>query len=443
MRRVPFVIAALALAASITPARAVPPVLAGALASDNVDFLLNLPDVPAIGARIVTVTDGLFPGTYLYVTTSQGLRIYDVTLGIPVPAGALQLPHVENENVDTNGKILLISADHAFGQPNMLYVIDVSNPHAPLLTGVLPFGRSGHTVTCIQDCTYAFVSSPGFTVVDLRNPTSPKELARLSTPRGGVHNFWVDAAGIAWASASDGLVAYDVRPEVYDPSTGKAPPLVADQGGGPPPGFHDDFIIHNSLRPNAMLPTPQQLADSKIDPGEIVYVTEENWIAVSNGLCDDDGQFQTGWLHTVAGKPVIERIGAFKIGQGQLTQGKKPLGAVACSSHWFDWHDNVIADAWYEQGLRFLDVSDPRNIRQIGYFMPAVTENWMALYREVSSGPTAGLYVYTFDVARGIDVLLFTGKAGDKPQLAPRWNSSGVTFSKPSPQWGYACRLLV
>ena len=49
-----------------------------------------------IGARF---RDGL-----MYVTTTEGLNIYDITdPELPVPVGALPLPHFENEDVDLAG----------------------------------------------------------------------------------------------------------------------------------------------------------------------------------------------------------------------------------------------------------------------------------------------------------------------------------------------------
>jgi len=41
-----------------------------------------------------------------------------------------------------------------------------------------------------------------------------------------------------------------------------------------------------------------------------------------------------------------------------------------CSAHYFDERDGIVAQGWYQQGTRFLDVSDPTDIRQIGYFIP-------------------------------------------------------------------------
>jgi hypothetical protein len=372
------------------------------------------------------------------------LRIYDTgTLeGIPLLMGALELPHFENEDVDTDGEILLISADHATS-PNILYVIDVSLPQAPVLVGVSLDNSAGHTVSCIpfqgNGCAFAWIAGERrLPIFDLRDPANPTEVGSFALPRPadeddptcnarGSHDVQLDDAGIAWISAGGGLFGY----EFANPA---APTLVYENcaaGGENGTALNSNFIIHNSLRPNADQLDPSKLADANVDPGELVIVTEEDY----QTFCIDDGAFQTAWIHEVDGEQRVDRIDSFELGQGTVTDGAKPTAGF-CSSHYFSYReDGIVADAWYEQGIRFLDVSDPRDIRQVGYFMPAVTEAWRAEWHD-------GL-VYTFDVARGIDVIRFNGGAGDATVLAPHLNPTMSPFSEPDPAWGFACRRLV
>jgi hypothetical protein len=444
MRR-PWLPCAMALAAaatSLTPATAdpvgLPPIVGGALASGNVELVASIPDVPAIGGRFI--------GDILYVTTSQGLRIYDTGAadGIPVPMGALELPHFENEDVDTDGNILLISADHLIGI-NILYVIDVSNPMLPMLVGTATGQDEGHTISCIpfegNGCAFAWVAGGrSLPVFDLRDPSNPTEVGSFALPRpanendptcnaGGSHDVQLDDTGIAWISSGGGLFGYDISNPVN-------PALVmqncANGSKDPVTSFNSNFIIHNSLRPQAG--PLDSTEDNVIDPEELLVVTEEDY----QSFCIDDGAFQTGWIRSNAsGQTVIERTDMFTVGMGTVADGRKPTAGF-CSSHYFDHRDDgVMAVAWYEQGIRFLDVSNPRDIRQIGYFLPAVTEAWNAQWKD------EGDLVYTFDAARGIDVLRFTGAAGDPTQLAPRMNDPIVRFDSADPEWGMVCRRLL
>ncbi|MBI4728496.1 MAG: hypothetical protein HY775_03225 [Acidobacteria bacterium] len=399
MRRWMMGLLALIAVIGLLPAAAVPPAAGGALASKNVDLVANIPDAPVIGGRIL--------GDYMYVTGWQGLRIYDIATagvvagaaaaGIPVLVGALELPHFENEDVDTNGEILLISADFAFRYPRgLLYVIDVTNKNAPLVKGamVIPKGY-GHTATCINGCTHAWLTGDsGVLIVDLTDPAAPKEAGRLAS-LGFTHDVEQDSAGIAWVTNETGIWGY----KTADPVN---PTLWAQ---GP---MSTSFIFHNALRPNASEWKKRALGDTGRDPkypGELLLISEEDWMALTNGLCAGDGDFVTASVVQYAGEsePVVTELDRLSLGNGlDRPTEKKPYGVVSCSAHYFSVRGNVAAIGWYEQGTRFFDFSDPYDIQEAGYFMPAVTEVWATTY---NSGADV---FYTFDPARGIDVLRLT-----------------------------------
>jgi hypothetical protein len=62
-----------------------------------------------------------------------------------------------------------------------------------------------------------------------------------------------------------------------------------------------------------------------------------------------------------------------------------------------------LAQAWYAQGLRLIDVSNARDVRQIGYFRVATGNpdtdslSWDVAWR--------GRLIYLFDMNRGIEIL--------------------------------------
>jgi hypothetical protein len=89
-------------------------------------------------------------------------------------------------------------------------------------------------------------------------------------------------------------------------------------------------------------------------------------------------------------------------------------GASGCASaHYFSSRgDGIFANAFYEQGVRFLDVSDAADIRQVGWYRPADANTWAAYWHE-------GL-VFVADFTRGVDVLSFKGSPRSKTVRAPR-----------------------
>jgi hypothetical protein len=131
-------------------------------ASDNIEWLGNVPlHADTAGAHLL--------GGYLYVTSSHELSIYDArTPESPVLLSTLpipQQPYFAEEDVDTNGKVLLI------GTLGSLLVFDVRDKSHPTLTGVLQ-GGDEHTITCVLDCTWGYGSYGE--IVDLRDPAAPK-----------------------------------------------------------------------------------------------------------------------------------------------------------------------------------------------------------------------------------------------------------------------------
>lgn len=400
--------AALVASALPSPAGALPP---AAVASSNIELVGVIPDPGAIGGRIL--------GDTLYTTSAGGLRIYDLSQGeMPVLLGALALPTYQNEDIDTNGRIALLSSDYLVGVPNILTVVDVSDPAAPtsLATIQVPVA---HTASCILDCSYAWLGGDGgrVHVVDLRAPSAPKVLTTTFLVSGTVHDVQVDDEGIAWISSGGGLSA-------FDPTTSPtAPTKLLELKNKTAGAFENDFIIHNTLR-----------------IGDTILVVEEDWDPLSNGRCQNDGAFQTGRVfRDEIGVLRAEKLARFSLGGGAASVGKTdrlPIAPVSCSAHYFGAReDGIVAVAWYEQGMRLLDVSDPTKIRQIGFHLP-VGETITTLIR--------GNLVYAFDTVRGLEVLRVTAEPGDPAVLAPLVTPDpalAATRMQPSQRWGWACRV--
>jgi hypothetical protein len=74
-----------------------------------------------------------------------------------------------------------------------------------------------------------------------------------------------------------------------------------------------------------------------------------------------------------------------------------------CSAHYFDVDGATVTYAWYAEGTRFLDISDPANPTQFAYWRPDDGNVWASY---LHNG-----YVYTADATRGVDVLRLTAGA--------------------------------
>jgi hypothetical protein len=317
----------------------------------------------------------------------------------------------------------------------------------------------------------------------LRDPADTDE---TGNPRSfhefgwSTHDVQVDEAGIAWVVGGNGTIAFDVNPDAY-PVPGKEgaaallEPTVVARTGPNATGDSDfntvpgsggegdtlnDFIHHNSWRPDAsqfQARTKRQAKDSSVRPGELVLITEEDIWNRDNfttpGGCESQGSFQTWQVKelrtTGPTEGTVQNLDSWTTEFNELVQGdENPLTGNDviptkgfCSSHYFSEKDGLVATAWYEQGIRFLDVSDPKNIEQKAFYLPEGGTMWAAYW-----APNADDIVYAVDNTRGlIDVLRVdrtaaeTAEAVEAP-LAAHWfdgQADAVEHSK----FGWVCRL--
>ena len=140
-------------------------------------------------------------------------------------------------------------------------VVDVTDPTAPVHPVPGRDATNTHTVTCIRetDCRYAYTAGRNgkFSIVDLTDLDHPREVdvdptsapSRSRPPNaaftsGAGHKWNFDDAGYGTHTGSGGSAVFDVS----DPAH---PRLVATTDAHGVQGPWNDFIHHNSFRPNA------------------------------------------------------------------------------------------------------------------------------------------------------------------------------------------------
>src|SRR3954467_822349 len=403
--------------------------------SSNVHLLAHIPGTAA-GMN--------FKDHYAYVTGWSGITVLDIANpAAPRLVGTLPLPHFENEDVDLCGNTLLVANDReAKDLGSVLYVVSIANPTMPVITAVLPLGLtgtgrgSGHIANFVKsDCSQAWLDGGDHVeVVDLSNPAAPRSLGKFESAASNSAAFRVshdterDSTGTLWNVGGGGAAGYQLT---ADPL---APRLLATTGAaGANPSPYNDFILHNSQR-----------------RGQTLLITEEDYVdtdEVPPGGCRGQGKFET-WDPSGLGTGSIRPMDTWETElNGMFTGGavdsKAPV-TVNCSSHWFDAKSGVAAIGWYEQGVRFLNYSKPRDIAQVGYYIPANGSTWAAYW---SPTDKSGQVVYTTDAYRGVDVLKIkdgglTGKKVKAP-VRDEWlgGTRDSTF-QPHPTFGFVCPVL-
>jgi hypothetical protein len=300
----------------------------------------------------------------------------------------------------------------------------------------------------------------------------------------------VDEAGYAWVVGGNGTIGFDTRPGHYGPDNLLTPKVVARTGpdaladgelscdgvnedGTPEEGCEDDgdtlndFIHHNSWRPDARRFKSRKDGELKkkgIRPGETVLITEEDiWNRASQGTtkggCEYQGSFQTWQVKqlktTGENESTVKPLDSYTTEFNEFLADQDDVEGMDliptngfCSSHYFDENDGLVATAWYEQGTRLLDVRDPKNIKEVGYFMAPDSVVWASYWSRTDPS-----VIYVMDHQRGIDVLRVkrSAEAGKKvrARAVPRWFRTGkrsrvrrsVPLAHQHPRFGYVCRV--
>ncbi len=193
------------------------------------------------------------------------------------------------------------------------------------------------------------------------------------------------------------------------------------------PGWND-FILHNSQRPNAK--AFRNGAAPSLANGNILLVTEEDY---EQPDCSQAGSFQTWWVKRLDGT-ANAIVPLDKVELSDLGSFPLPVGAF-CSSHWFDFHPSGIVTAgFYGGGTQLLDVRNPKDIKPYGHATWGVSEvwdsYWVPAYSKtgVATGKKTNL-AYSVDLARGIDVYRV-----DLPGSS--WDTSAASIAPGGGGWG-------
>ena len=243
----------------------------------------------------------------------------------------------------------------------------MTDPANPTIRSYVKAPTSTHTVQCVsQDsCDYAYTAGEGgtFSVLDLRDldrpavlPVAPRSVA--SGPAGPNSPFGSGSgSGHYWEFEQDAPRA-DGTPgrrlgthtgsggaQVFDVSDPTKPVAIAATNARARTSPYNDFILHNSMRPNSRKFV--EGAPPSIANGNVLLVTEEDYLDGGEELaCDQAGSFQTWYVPTLdAARYQADSAGGTLVDKGtieplDITNAPSEFGGGAttpagafCSAH--------------------------------------------------------------------------------------------------------------
>jgi hypothetical protein len=367
--------------------------------------------------------------------------------------GALDPRHTEKGATTTSvcppgGSVRLVGCKSGF------YVISYADPSEMKQVGDFVELPSGHTSSCIQDCKYIWTGGPArrddqmwlgpygtmdsafgprlvgdgrpVWVTDLTNPKRPEvsdqpiDIWRNDQYTDYSHDVDEDERGIAWVSGRGGIRGYATKGRHRDPYTNQwrratpfNPVLVA--GGGVAGTAQTVMLMHNSGRP-----VDGSVRASGVKSGNVLVGTEEEFTRP----CQASGKIvfsdiTDSWGGEPASKSTLTdpyRMKALDTFHPFTDTPETANPDLGCSAHYFEIEGPMLGAGWYGQGLRLLDISDARDVRQVGYYRVTGTtptsgdnpssNSWDMAFRTVKGKKGQKTdYAYLFDMNRGVEVL--------------------------------------
>jgi hypothetical protein len=461
-------LALLTLAAPAAAAAKAPPPPPGAAISDSLEYRGRVPGAGVVEGKF----DQVGGRPVMIVTGTFGFRIYDVSdPDTPKPLDTFMPPEVlgaagywqdEDMDIDVRRKLIIGALDPRhddvdqtscpgigqLGAKNRnpkcrsgFYVISYADPTDLQQVGDFVELPAGHTASCIEACDFVWTGGPArrddlaflgpFTpggrgdgrpiwVTDLRDAEHPVvkqdpiDLGRNDGLTDYSHDVQVDAQGIAWVSGRGGILGYATHGRLLDPKTGavrEATPLdpVLVAGGGVGGTNQPVMFMHNSARP-----LDGKVRATGVKRGNVLVGTEEDFTepcTASGRIVLSDITDSIGGGPATASTPEAPyRMTPLDTFHPAQDTPETTGPSTECSAHYFEVSGPTLAAAWYGQGLRVVDISDARDVRQVGYFRvtspDGAADNPSSLSWDVAFH--AGR-IYLFDMDRGVEILKMKG----------------------------------
>lgn len=249
---------------------------------------------------------------------------------------------VNDVKISEDGRIGVLSREGASNRRNGIVILDVSNPRDVKILSTFDDQLTGgvHNVFIYENHVYAVNNGRRFDIINIDDPAKPMRVSRFETnsPGRAVHDVWVQD-GIAYqAGRTDGVIMIDVGGG-GDIESGGSPERPVEMGRV------DQITRWN----HAVWPMASKSAGK-----HYVFAGDETFYGnprVPERLAYDPEetlpQRAGGWVHVVE----------FDDPENPKEVASYRVGDYGVHNYWIDRDEELLYAAYYQGGLRVLDVS--------------------------------------------------------------------------------------
>jgi hypothetical protein len=273
---------------------------------------------------------------------------------------------INDVTISPDGRYGVLSREGASNRVNGVVILDLANPAHPKIASRFDQELTGgvHNVFATNDHIFAISNGDRYVIIDVKDIYSPKYAGEYNHPNSRVHDVWVHD-GIAYSSEwGTGVVAVDVGNGKYGGTIAK-PVLIATYpttSGATHEVF--PYIQKSTGKVYLFLGDEVMSRAGKVWEGTNYF----NQMTTKGGIAQTSG----GYTHIV-----------------DFTDPKNPKNVAKYHQEEFGSHDIVVQDdvlyqAYYDGGLRLVDVSGEllgnlaEQRREIAVFKPYDPEGFTA-----------------------------------------------------------------
>jgi choice-of-anchor B domain-containing protein len=300
-------------------------------------------------------------------------------------------------------------------QGNALRVVDVTNPSAPFTASLVPAtGTDLKEAKTFGHYAYCVNQNGKLQVIDLADPDSAVTVAEIGD-FGGSHNCYIELSrGLLFVCGHRNIEAFQVYDLNVDPVN---PPLVARYG-------HDychDIHVRGDL---ALVCAIADGYFELVDVSNLAAIERISTFTHPGPLAPHAGWFSDDLNYVFTAD---EAEGGHLIAW-DISNPKAPLPVASYESGTGTSIHNVLLDgnyaylAYYSEGVRILDVSDPPNMVEVGYIDSPLFDDNSCFKHPFFRGiwgvyplTTAGNFYFGNMCGGGIYIARFEGQATGVP----------------------------